>query len=95
MPQVLTYNKIALTPTDIRELWYKEFEDFLRLSNISASCTIDFNGVDINNIRWWEKIWLKGQPYFIDKINLTLIGDSNIRIDSVELRTARLFKTSE
>ena len=82
---------INLTPCDIRDLWYSQFEDFLRRANVSASCTIEFNAIDINNIRWWEKIWLNGQPYFIDKINLTLSGDADIRIDSVELRTARLF----
>jgi len=55
------------------------------------STEVDFDAVDINNIRWWEKIWLNGQPYFIDKINLTLTGDSDIRIDSVEMRTARIY----
>jgi hypothetical protein len=85
------YHSINLNPTAIRELWYKGFEDFLRRSNVSASCSIALDGVDINNIRWWEKIWLKGQPYFIDKINITLTGDSDIRVDSVDLRTARLF----
>jgi hypothetical protein len=84
-------HRMNLTPVAIRDLWYREFENFLSRSNITASCGIAFDGVDINNLKWWEKIWIQGQPYFIDKINLTLIGDSDIRVDSVDLRTARLY----
>jgi len=84
-------HQINLTPTAIHDLWYRGFEDFLRNSNIAATCTIALNAVDINNLKWWEKIYLNNQPYFIDKINLTLTGDSDIRIDSIDLRTARIF----
>lgn len=83
--------KIVLTPESIRDLYYIHYEEFLAKSNIPATCGIDMTAVAINNNKWWEKIWLAGQPYFIDKINLTMIGDSDIRIDSVELRTARLY----
>lgn len=85
------FHRINLDPTSIAKMFYKHYEDFLRRSDIQADCVINFDAVDINNIKWWEKIWLKDQPYFIDKINLTLRGNSEIRIDSVQLRTARLY----
>lgn len=74
--------------------YYQEHNEFLKRANQTFKGNFILTPQDIMNIKWEEKITINNQPYFIDKIDITLLANDTIRTENVELKQARLFDES-
>lgn len=71
------------------ETYYKEHNSFYQEANQVFSCQLNLTEEDIAKLNWDEKILIKNQPYYVDKIEITLTA-TGIRVDNCTLRSCRM-----
>lgn len=71
--------------------YYQEHNNFLKHANQIFKGEFILTQQDIVGLKWEEKVMINNQPYFIDKIDITLLANDTIRTENIELRQSRLF----
>lgn len=66
--------------------YYKEHEKFFKQENQIYSCSLNLRQEDILNLKWYDKVIIQNELFFVDKLDIT-ITTTNIRVDNCILRS--------
>lgn len=64
--------ELSLSPGDLYRTRHKAFADWLKSDRIAVSADVNLSVADLNNLRFWRKVYFRGHEWIIRKLSVTV-----------------------